>query len=421
MPRTSPDDLATGDLAPIAIALEGFRQKSGSQTTFSLPGFDQAQLLLAGTAELQGIIAQTDRFRLAGEAAHAAAKLGPITAKSLRKTLSHARSVFLQQRPTTYVFCSWITVQIPAGFRLRRMGNWSIRLVDHLPRRLDRSFPGDALAERLAATVRAGPWILATGLARTSSEAIVSALEQIDLLRGVWNLAHRSAAWMIVGVGPPRSLNAIQLGPLHTLHRSDGVRVGYWWEPGFPPWGPLPFKLDNWKFAKRLEQSVRLRANRDSVGDFIRRSLVRYCRGLDPWDAELSFIQLWGLLELLTRPEGRRGHDETIHRAANFFTGAGEFERRIITALARERHRSIHAGVASAFRLQNVGMLHEFVAGMLQFLILKNEEFRTLDEFRSFLSLPQDLDVLKRGISLRRRAVRWRELVPTRRRRVPTS
>lgn len=66
--------------------------------------------------------------------------------------------------------------------------------------------------------------------ARTTNEAGALALDQLDLVRGIWNFRKNRGTWIRKSSGTRSPVNSIILGPIHTLHTPSGaLATESWW------------------------------------------------------------------------------------------------------------------------------------------------------------------------------------------------
>lgn len=83
--------------------------------------------------------------------------------------------------------------------------------------------------------------ISVTVSARSSNEAGTKALDDLDLLRGIWNLFNNRRHTIRISSGVRSPVNAMILGPVHTLHKMNGEHAtdAWWYEPTYR--GPVRF------------------------------------------------------------------------------------------------------------------------------------------------------------------------------------
>jgi len=133
---------------------------------------------------------------------------------------------------------------------------------------------------------------------RSVSEAHEGAIKALDGLRGIWNLfLNRRSSWRISNE-LPRPVNRILLGPIQTMHLSNGklAEENFWYDPGYMgPLGRVNLSADErlaiLKFEKFLRAQIRQSKDRARIEEFI----VRYCRSLDDRNLQTSFLNLWTL------------------------------------------------------------------------------------------------------------------------------
>jgi hypothetical protein len=134
--------------------------------------------------------------------------------------------------------------------------------------------------------------------ARSHQEAFERAIDALDLLRGVWNLALNRNRGPRHSIGIRKPVNRLILGPIHSLHDPDGrlVDESPWIEDDYV--GALvTFNLvPDWEYVEEYEQFVWQELSRIPYRQDLEASIRRYARALDRRDWNTSFVRLWGLL-----------------------------------------------------------------------------------------------------------------------------
>jgi hypothetical protein len=408
MRQTGQRHLESQDLELIAQKMESLRNLD-APGAFGLPGYENLIYLLAGKYGLREVRSEMDRYRICTEGSTAAGGMGSITAGSLMENIGRKKDALIHTSPQEYLFVSTISVPLPPEIRKRNLDGWEMEFSEKLPPGIDRNFGSDHVLEKMEPLVPSGKWILVRGVAQSADEAVDSVLDVLDTLRGIWSLAHPTAVWFGLGIGPPRPMNPILLGPLHSLHRADGQRIPgrYWYDTNFPWWGAIPWTLGNWSEAGTFESYMRDAFDRPDVGPWIRSLVLRYCRALDIADPEMAFVQLWGLLEMLTGMQQGRSHERTVVRASSFYANSDRLNYLAVDLLREQRNHSVHGGVTSLLRRRGLDILHEYVRDILSFVIRFHSEFESPPEFFSFLDMPRDRRKLSREIELRSTALKW--------------
>lgn len=138
--------------------------------------------------------------------------------------------------------------------------------------------------------------------ARSIIEAYHKAIDALDLLRGVWNLYFNLGVGRRESFGGTNPVNKIVLGPIHTLHKSNGelATEDFWYEPNYiKPLFSFPITND-YKKLKKYEKLVRDKIRNSNYSAEIESSILKYTRALDERNFNNAFLSLWSLLENLT-------------------------------------------------------------------------------------------------------------------------
>lgn len=237
--------------------------------------------------------------------------------------------------------------------------------------------------------------------ARCPQSAAETAFDKLDFFRGLWNLTHIVKEWRISS-GMNRPVNAITLGPIHTIHTPDGKRATevYWYEPFFSKdQKTLPITNDYEairSYEKRLLRSLAKKSQ--PLQDQLVQGVIRYCRALDQIDYEAAFLKLWGVLEFLTNTVGG-SYDQTIRRTAFIFE-THQAAKIDLEHLRRMRNRSVHSGEASAQEKSEriLYQLKGYVRRLLHFQFTTPISFRDLHEIGLFLDTTTDRESLQENI-----------------------
>lgn len=233
-------------------------------------------------------------------------------------------------------------------------------------------------------------------LARSPIEAGEAALEAVDHLRGILNLL-TSHGWRRTHMGPPKPVNRVRLGPLHTLHTQDNkIEEVFWYEPNYIQHHErINLSKNEQKVISNLS-ILRRRLSKLPYRNDVDGALVRYARALDGIDFDASFIKLWGILEQLT-DTGRSTYDRTISRASFLFQDTS-YHRAVLEHLRRYRNRSVHAGRAGADIEVEIYQLKKYVEQLFFFHIQNPFHFKTFSDACAFLDLPTDKGRIKEQI-----------------------
>ncbi len=237
---------------------------------------------------------------------------------------------------------------------------------------------------------------------RDAFSAGVRALQTVDLLRGIWNFRINHGTWRISMGAGDAPFNKILLGPIHTLHHSNGRPADdlIWWEPDYVQ--PLsPFDVDQHLVSlKRFEAQVRRGLKNSPHGGVLRDAILRYVRALDERDHSTSFLRLWSLLEDLTATSNA-DHSTTVRRAT-FLSPDPEFHRLAFDQLRRWRNRIVHEGESAQEAERMINEVKSYAEALFLLLLRHGARFKDLSEFGKFLDSPTaPTDIRRRQSHLR--------------------
>ena len=245
--------------------------------------------------------------------------------------------------------------------------------------------------------------------AKANIEAVESALDGLDLLRGIWNFYLNYPQFWRRSSGQRKPVNKIVLGPIHSLHEPDGRLAveSNWFEPDYV--GPLEsVRLGQYLAGMRaFERSVRRYLARSRYRTDLEDSIRRYSRILDSRDWNNAFVQLWGLLEHLT--DTTRSDNKATCKRARFLYLKEErnLHKEVLAHLADHRNRAVHAGYVSEDAETLLYQLKRNVENVLRFHLIAGPDFTSRAEAAGFLNLPPDLDELQKRMRLMRLATEF--------------
>ena len=244
--------------------------------------------------------------------------------------------------------------------------------------------------------------------ARSEQEAFTSALDALDLLRGIWNLYFTK--WARSSGGKREPVNSIVLGPVHSIHEPGGRLASgmFWYEADYV--GPLrPQRLNkDYDALRQFERQVREFLAKSNYRADVEDALRRYARALDFRDWNTSFVQLWGLIEQLT-DTSRASYETTIKRILFLCDNRySEFHRQILRHLMNYRNRTVHVGVEAVAIETLLYQLKRYAEVLIRFHIQNSSQFSSIKEAaEEYLTLPSDVNRLRSRIDLAARALRF--------------
>jgi hypothetical protein len=245
--------------------------------------------------------------------------------------------------------------------------------------------------------------------ARSPEQAADSALDALDLLRGIWNLYLNQGVPWRDSFGRRHPINNIVLGPIHSLHEPSGKLSTdtFWWAADYA--GPRrPIRLTpRLEAVREFERTIRRYLSRSRYRQDIEASIRRYTRALDSPHWNAAFVQLWGLLEHLT-DTSKMAYENTIRRALFLYhKDDRDYNRQILRHLMHYRNRVVHSGYETDEIELLLYQLKRYVERVLLYHVFATPAFPSRKDTAQFMQLPAELPELRRQIRMMQRALRY--------------
>lgn len=239
--------------------------------------------------------------------------------------------------------------------------------------------------------------------ARSNDEAGEKMLDAINILRGIWNL---QTNYQIALHDKDRPINRIVLGALHSLHEQNGALINdiYWYQPDYIK-NYSKINLTEEGFFKSSNK-IRNKLKKLKYRNEIENAIIRYVNSLDSKNYNVSFIELWSLIETLTSTL-RDNYEKTINRAVFLFKDR-EYHKQVLEHLRQYRNRYVHSGSEHSDLDILIYQLKYYVEVLLLFLIDNPYRFSGLQEASDFMDLNPDVNVLRNKISLFKKGIKFR-------------
>ena len=235
--------------------------------------------------------------------------------------------------------------------------------------------------------------------ARSTAEAADKALDRLDFIRGIWNLWKNRGHTFRISSGKRSPVNSIILGPIHTLHYSNGnlASESWWYEPQYQ--GPITVYNEKAKIESMCKYMVNFRRllKKSNYEPELVHAILRYVRALDTRDWDDSFLRLWGVLELLTGTLSD-SYKVTIRRASYMFSDR-EYAHQVLSHLRDYRNKSVHAGSDSSEIESLMYQLKRYVEVLIEFHVGNKYRFSSIADAAEFMDLPNDKVSIDRKIS----------------------
>lgn len=252
--------------------------------------------------------------------------------------------------------------------------------------------------------------VTVTTRGRSVHAGVESALNALNLLRGLWSLFATYGSWRLtMGQTAREPLGVIHTGPIHTLHTPDGHPVGdvFWYDPDFTEDRPLFDAKGDWSTIEKnrrfaMDQLGVLKYSRDLESLFL-----RYAAALDQPNPDLAFLQMWSILEKITDTVGAN-YDETIKRTLWLYSAESRpVVKDMLEALRHRRNQYVHSGRAPEKGDQVAYLIKDIIDPHLVKLVQNRFEVESLREYGEFLSLPTDQATLEDRFSRLGKALRF--------------
>lgn len=247
--------------------------------------------------------------------------------------------------------------------------------------------------------------------AKSEREAMLEALDFIDLQRSVWCLlANYSVEYFTSDTWQP--INKIRLGQLHTLHRENGALINenfFWYEPNFIK-RALYFPENTAAFNSHIGlwgegiKSIKNVSYRKSIYE----ALIRYVRALDERDPSIAMVKLWGALESLI-VLSQNAQYELIIRRVSYLFAEREYHQQVLEHLREYRNSNIHSGEEGGNPRNCCYQMQYYFKRLITFHLAHGKDFSNLDEANSFLDLPANRETLLKRKKLIEKAIKFIE------------
>ncbi len=382
----------------ISIFNQGRSIKNG-KVSFEAFSFEPLASAISTYIEFSEAIPNAIRRQLVVRAIFDAGK-AEITPHTLLDALNSQQSRYLRKVNKKLVVVTTLSASGPPPFK--QLSFDGVRF--SFPKRIekyDRSKSMEAAKHMLHSEQPSGYQpVLARLHARSEDEAIERSLSGIDTIRAIWNLSIMGKVDWRISHEKRRPINELTLGPLHTVHTSDGRTMSerYWYEPSFVGNARIcDFKSKanqlrrSWMSAQRKLRNSRLK--KQCV-----KGLQMYVQAFDQYDFATSFVKLWSALEYLTGTQNDR-YEITVRRAASMFKDH-KAAKEILQHLRVRRNSLVHT-LGEHNDIETITyQLKVFVETLLQFYVRNPFDLQNQDEVRYFLDLPRDSSIINRRAEL---------------------
>lgn len=337
----------------------------------------------------------------------AAAKKGKITADSLKIEISKGERSFLNLPHTEFVVVTNLSLaqNVSLTRRPRKGSVISISGIDY--GKFNRAQIINHAQPLLSANLPTNYPVARVSLkARTPNEAAIIALNDLDFLRGLWNLRLNKGSFKITFGGKKMPVNQIFIGPIHTIHRTDGslATQQFFYEQSFSGTVICP-DAQSFDRAQEFEKSTIKKLNKSKYSETIVKAVQRYGRALDDTDFSAAFLRLWSILELLTQT-GNASYDLTIKRCS-FLYADRIFCKLLLEHLRFHRNQHVHFASDSSQIETLLYQLKRCVEDLFFFHLNTYKWFDSFDEAIHFLDLPSEKSEINGKLKALRLAIKF--------------
>lgn len=378
----------------------------------SFSGFEHSEhvVLLNSMINIDKEVPEIEKRRIINQATFKAGAKGNISAKSILSEIGRLERAYLLtpekkyrllteisisrwcQLPKVYFDGSCIVIHAHLNKASRNARN---KLLINAKRSITADVPRDYAAVSVSVA------------ARSTAEATDKALDRLDFIRGVWNLWRNRGRTFRMSSGKRSPVNSILLGPIHTLHNSNGTLATklWWYEPQYQ--GPIKLYNEKAKIESMYKYKAKFRRllRKSNYAPEIVHAVVRYVRALDTRDWDDSFLRLWGVLEFLTGTLSD-SYKVTIRRASYMFSDK-EYAHQVLSHLKDYRNKSIHAGSESSDIESLMYQLKRYVEVLIEFHVGNKYIFSSIADAAEFMDLPNDKRSIDRKIKRLRYAKKF--------------
>ncbi len=377
-------------------------KKIDSDGNLSFTGFEFDTLipLLVTSIKISKEVPDIEKTSIIKRSVFKVARAKKLTSKLLLREIAHNQQSFLMRPKKKFILVSDISIDKSNILKVTRINQATIIIEPFLKGLIKKT--RNRIIENAKNNFVCDPPSQYQSIKifieeRTKIAAYYKAINSINLIRGIWNfyLLRNKSRFSFGGSFKP--VNEIILGPIHTIHNSNGDIEGnhYWYEKIYQkskkPINISQYISDIYKF----EKYVRRKLNKHSYRKYIELAIVQYVGALDHFDEYVTWIRLWGVLEYLTCTN--RG-DSIIKRSTFLFKNQ-KYHIETLEILRSLRNLTIHSNHFSHHMERYIYQLKHYVDALLEFHIDNRYNFKDEKECIAFLDLPPDAKTMQKEIT----------------------
>ncbi len=391
----------------LAERIESCCQRSGNgQVGFGMEHSDYEPVLRSSLI-LSDEIPESETGGIVWKGIFAAARRGKITADSLKIEIGRAERSFLNLPLTRFVVVTHLSLA-PATSLTRRPKKDSIisigglrhgkfdpsEIMDHARTLFSTDLPTNYPSTRISLK------------ARTPGEAAIKALNDLEFLRGLWNFRLNKGNFRTTHAGRRKPVNQIFLGPVHTIHKTDGslATQQFFYDQAYSGIVNAP-NTQSFERALEFEKRTINKLNKSKYPETLVKAIQRYGRALDDTDFGAAFLRLWSILELLTQTTNA-SYDLTIKRCS-FIYDDRAFNKLLLEHLRTHRNQHVHFANDSSQIETLLYQLKQRVEDLFIFHLNTYKWFESFEEAIHFLDLPSEKAEINGKLMALRRAMKF--------------
>ncbi len=236
------------------------------------------------------------------------------------------------------------------------------------------------------------PIVIVRSKARDDRAAFHKMMEALDLARAILNLRINDKIYRRISSGR-QPINAIRLGPVHTLHKGNGDLIeDFWYDPDFT----------EQTFLKNITEEIQIKyikywqrvLSRSPLRNELRFALIQYGRALDNPDPFRGFQELWAVLEYLSVTEPGDKYEVTLRRTSSLYR-QDRLQYELLNHLRFRRNRLVHFSIGERTTSRQgelfICQAKAFVESFLWFYASHGKRFKDRGEVAEFLDIRQKL------------------------------
>lgn len=322
----------------------------------------------------------------------------PWTSENLIRKISDLEKEYISKPFKKLILLTTLSARYATVMKPIKLGNLRITFSRYKPKGFDTQTAIEASESYILGKMpRTYTYVSVSLNARSEYEAVTKALNGLNYLRGLWNFLLNYNRYRVFHIGREQPVNSLIIGPLHTVHNSDGSAAAtvIWYESNYLQPISASSIANNWTRIRKNDTELRRWISRQPHSSKLEDAFRKYAQALDSWDMYDSFLKLWSLLEYLLDTY----HNDKIVNRLLFLIKDKDYQTIILQNLRNFRNSYVHTAESSDEVESYVYQLKNYVEYLLQFHTLKEYAFSSIEEAVLFLDNPKNSNKLSLRIS----------------------